>query len=312
MLQRLTPAVLMGSALFLGTLFATDRTLHFIPIDYPNAFFTLAEGINPGGDVVGMYSDHSNVVHGFVLRRGIFTTVDYPGSAYTELRGITPGGDLVGNYAMPGENPGFKLSPGGAPINIHGFVLKRDGTLIRLAYPGHPNMITSRIASDGSVLGCFHDHDFGFWMRGFLWKDNVYTGLDGTYFGLNVPSSMNNGASPDLGTIVGFSMDMTLNRNRAYVIRNGNLVSFDYPGASVVSTRAWDINPSGAIVGDYRDASGTHGFLLEDGAFTSLTFPGARVTQARGINPAGSIAGWHGDATGFHGFVAIPLPADAH
>ena len=311
MLLRLISAALIASALFMQTATAGDRALNFVSINYPNAVFTLAQGINPEGDVVGMYADSSKTVHGFVLRHGIFASIDYPGSAYTEARGINPSGDIVGNYYMPGENPGFVLVPGGAPLNIHGFVLKRDGTWIPLSYPGHPNMITAHIAVDGSVLGCFHDDNFGFWMRGFLWKDGIYTGLDGTEDGLNVPSSMSNGATPDLGQIVGLFMDMTLSKNRAFAIQNGNLTPFDYPSTSVVSTRAWDINPSGAIVGDYRDATGAHGFLLEDGSFTSLTFPSTTVTltQARSITPGGVIVGWYIDGAGARGFLAVPMPA---
>lgn len=309
MSRTLITAALIGSAIFLGTAAADESNFHYISINFPDAALTLAEGINPAGDIAGEYLDTSNVAHGFVLRHGVFETIDYPGSAYTELRAITPGGDFVGNYSMPGENPGFVPAPGAAPINIHGFVLKRDGTFEALEpYPGHPNMITSRILPDGSIVGCIHDHDFGFWMRGFVWSNGVYTGLDGSEYGLDVPSSMNNGATPDLGKIVGFSMDMMLNKVRAYVIQGGSLTAFDYPSASVASTRAWDINPSAAIVGDYRDATGTHGFLLEGESFTSLTFPGAIVTTARGVNPGGAIVGWYRDAAGAHGFLAVSLP----
>jgi hypothetical protein len=251
-------------------------------------------------------------VHGYVLRHNVFTTVDYPGAALTYLTGINPNGDLVGVYSMPNEIPGLTFGPApvSAPVNIHGFVLKRDGTFIPLPpYPGHPNMIAQRILPDGSVLGCFHDHEFGFWMRGFVWKDGIYTGLDGSEDGLDVPSSMNNGATPGTGEIAGLFMDMELNKTRSYVIQKGSLTPFDYPGASVVSTRAWDINPSGAITGDYRDATGAHGFVLENGSFTSLTFPAAPVTEARGINPGGAIVGWYTDAkASTYGFLAIPVP----
>ncbi len=299
-------------ALFVGVAAADEVGFHFVSINYPGAVLTEAEGIAPNGDIPGLYVNSSGVVHGFLLHQGAFSAIDYPGSAYSDLRATTPGGDIVGNYAMPGENPGYVFTPAGAPVNIHGFVLKRDGTFTALApYPGHPNMITQRILPDGSVLGCIHDHDFGSWMRGFVLRDGVYTGLDGTLDGLSLPSSMNNGATPDLGQIAGFFMDMGSNKRRSYVIQNGSLTLFDYPSASVVSTRAWDINPSGAIVGDYRDATGVHGFLLEDGSFASLTFPGATVTQARGINPGGAIVGWYTDATGTHGFLAIPMPRNS-
>jgi hypothetical protein len=312
MLNNLISAGLISSALFIGTASAAERAFNFTSITHPGATVTEAQGISPKGDIVGLYVDKSGAVHGYVLSQGVFTTVDYPGAALTYLTGVNPEGDVVGVYSMPDEIPGlvFGRGPVSAPVNIHGFVLKHDGTLISLPpYPGHPNMIAQRILPDGSVLGCFHDHDFGFWMRGFVLRDGDYTGLDGTIDGLDLASSMNNGATPDLGQITGFYMDMMSNTRRSYVIQNGSLNIFDYPSASVVSTRAWDMNPSGAIVGDYRDATGVHGFLLESGSFASLAFPGATVTEPRGINPGGAIVGWYTDAKGStHGFLAIPMP----
>jgi uncharacterized membrane protein len=297
---------LMGSLLLLGTAAATESSFTYISINYPGAKFTVAQGINPGGEVTGKYADASGVSHGFVLRQGVFTSIDYPGAMYTDVRGVNPAGDIVGNFVMPGENPPFVVTPGSTPINIHGFVLTRDGTFIPLAYPGHPNMLAQRILPDGAVMGCIHDHDYMASMRGFLWNHGVWTALDGSEDGLNVPDSMNNGATPDLGQIAGLFTDMTLNKIHAYVIQNGTFTPFDYPGAA--STRAWDMSPSGAIVGDCSDATGPHGFLLENGSFVSLTFPGATNTQARGINPGGAIVGWYQDAAGTHGFLAIPMP----
>src|SRR5439155_26285611 len=52
------------------------------------------------------------------------------------------------------------------------------------------------------------------------------------------------------------------------------------------------INAAGDVVGVYRDAGGKqHGFLLSGGIFTSIDFPGAISTGARGIGPGGDIVG---------------------
>lgn len=41
------------------------------------------------------------------------------------------------------------------------------------------------------------------------------------------------------------------------------------------------INPQGQIVGRYKLPDGTfHGFMLTDGAFTTITFPGSNRTEA--------------------------------
>ncbi len=67
-------------------------------------------------------------------------------------------------------------------------------------------------------------------------------------------------------------------------------VRFDVPNAS--ATNPGGINARGDIVGNYHDASGvTHGFLLRQGAFSTIDFPGASFTASRAINARGDIVG---------------------
>lgn len=40
------------------------------------AVATIANGINPGGDIVGQYTDGNNKSHGFLLSDGQFNTID--------------------------------------------------------------------------------------------------------------------------------------------------------------------------------------------------------------------------------------------
>lgn len=80
----------------------------------------------------------------------------------------------------------------------------------------------------------------------------------------------------------------------------------DVPGS--VSTVASGINPSGHIVGWYRDgaADRMRGFVLRDGAYTPVDYPGAVLTQLHGIGPDGDIVGSYRMAderkVDFHGF----------
>jgi WD40 repeat protein/serine/threonine protein kinase len=62
---------------------------------------------------------------------------------------------------------------------------------------------------------------------------------------------------------------------------------------------------SGQIVGYYYQAGSTsHGFLLEQGSYTTLDVPGALYTYASGINASGQIVGTYYDAAkGIHGFL---------
>jgi uncharacterized membrane protein len=92
----------------------------------------------------------------------------------------------------------------------------------------------------------------------------------------------------------------------AYVIQNGTFQSFDVPGSKF--TAAWDINPGGNIVGEFRDLTGVfHGFLRTAEGYTSIDFPAAIGTHAQGINPGGAIVGTYTDLNNVtHGFLAVP------
>jgi hypothetical protein len=132
--------------------------------------------------------------------------------------------------------------------------------------------------------------------------------------------SMTNGGTPDSRLLTGFAFDMTMSpaRSRAFLLRRGdpNPILFDYDhnrSGNVSATSAWDMNPLGAIVGNYRIGTGPgHGFLFENGVFTSIEYQGAglvgpTVTGAIGINVHGDLVGWYTDpATGLNqrGFLA--------
>ena len=86
--------------------------------------------------------------------------------------------------------------------------------------------------------------------------------------------------------------------------------TLEVPGSSKASAVALGINASGQIVGSYGDAAGKyHGFLLDQGSYTTLDVPGSSATYAQGINDSGQIVGYYDDASGArHGFLATPTP----
>jgi hypothetical protein len=84
--------------------------------------------------------------------------------------------------------------------------------------------------------------------------------------------------------------------------------TIDVPGA--LATIPTGISPSGAIVGDFTDSSGTpYGFLDQGGTFTTIDAPGAAPGPAGGtyvsaISPSGAIVGFFVDSSGTqHGFL---------
>ena len=259
---------------------AVDRaapSFAFTTIEFPNARGTTALGINAGGDVVGVYVDQSLRTHGFLLRDGEFTSIDYPGAVFTEARGIGQGGEIVGRYRLPGE----------ASIVSHGFRLSRQGEFSAIEFEGY-NTIPQRVLPDGTVLGCRHGQDLMGSMRG------IVVGARGSEE-LDEFASMHNGASPDLRRIVGLYTDMADGRPKGYLIEDGDFTPlvFDDGTNSTTQTAAWDVNPAGAIVGNHRDATGFHGFILIDGEYTAIDVPvtGATVTRTFGVNARGDIVG---------------------
>ena len=63
-------------------------------------------------------------------------------------------------------------------------------------------------------------------------------------------------------------------------------------------------------MGNYQDAAGGHGFVLDQGRYTTLDVPGSSFTIANGISPSGHIVGYYYEG-GLHGFLAIPVPVPA-
>src|SRR5439155_2259976 len=70
-------------------------------------------------------------------------------------------------------------------------------------------------------------------------------------------------------------------------------------------TRASGINASGQIVGYYFAGTESHGFLLDQGGYTTFDVPGSIWTYAQGINASGQIVGTYYDAAAYtpHGFL---------
>jgi len=311
MREHLLRLVIVFGLLALAVSSVQAQGYNYTSIDYPNAIRTRTFGISPGGVIVGDYRDGSGTLHGFLLSGGRYITVDVPGALIglmgvlpTSLRGINPAGDIVGFYFVP---PGSSADCTVAltPPCQKGFLLHR-GTFSTVLFPGHDGSIPQRITPAGDIYGCYHDLDYMGSMFGFTRTAN------GEFTGTNVPASMSNGATPDGSTVVGLYSDLAVmpSPTHGFVIQNGVFQSFDVPGSKF--TEAWDIDPSGGIVGDFQDLTSVfHGFLKTADGYTSIDFPAAIGTHAFGINPGGAIVGTYTDTNNVtHGFLAVPATAN--
>jgi uncharacterized membrane protein len=95
-----------------------------------------------------------------------------------------------------------------------------------------------------------------------------------------------------------------------FLLRRATFTTIDVDIASSICTVAIDINSTGSIVGFYGDSHFVfHGFLLSNGVFSTIDFPGAASTLASGINDVGEIVGFYCPTSNFCG---SPLPPTAH
>lgn len=312
------------SGLLLFPKHSTAQSFNFISIDVPCsacpggiARRTALSGINPAGDIVGVYTDAAGAQHGFLLSGGQFTTIDVPGAVTTIARGIGPGGDIVGEYIVPVSaaplgDPAY-CPAAGSTACIKGFLLSH-GKFSTILFPGHPGAIPQRITPDGSIYGCLHDFDVMGSMFGAAWTrfGDISLAAGGGELSdptMSFPSSMDDGATPDGNVIVGLYTDMMTGHEHGFVLRNGTLQAYDVPDSSL--TIIWDINPNEEFTGTYKDTAGKqHGFLqLPDGsAPIMIDYPNSVVSIAMGINPEGTIVGQYTDTVGrTHGFLAAPV-----
>ncbi len=271
----------------------------YTTVDYPGAVLTeLIGGPNPQGTSVGGYAlTAGGALHGFTVRRGVFTPFDPPGSTFTTANFINPQGDIVGSY----------VDAGGVS---HGFVLS-GGSYTTLNYPGAAGTTLSSINPSGEMSGATcSDPACGVFgatnvTHSFLVsKKGVFSA---TFDPPGAVSSTSSVVIPS-GAVVGAYTDLSgttcSTQCQGYMLYHGSYATIDYPGSSF--TFAGGANAPGDIVGIYTDASGSHGFLF-NGVYTSFDYPGAIFTEATGINPSGVIVGLYVDSTGaVHGFMRTP------
>jgi hypothetical protein len=80
----------------------------FTTLDFPQSQTGL-RAMNASGDITGIYSTDGFRLHGFLLRKGVFTTIDFPDSADNGgTLVINDSGLMVGNYIdVNGNQHGF-------------------------------------------------------------------------------------------------------------------------------------------------------------------------------------------------------------
>jgi uncharacterized membrane protein len=284
----------------------------YTQIDVPGATWTSCWGIDTAGDISGIYSDPSGVVHGFLLSGGTYTTIDYPGTSDTELFGINDEGQIVG---YNGSYVGFVYN-----VQTQAFT--------EVSYPNAVWTVPTAINNAGDIAGFYallNKSPIGFELKGSTYTRILPPGTSNIYvWGITTS-----------GEVVGYATGKQT--NKLFINGSGSAIVGGYapsgigdgflyqdflfkPGKYEAILRstggnpaAFGINGSGnAIVGEYvpLGISGIEdGFLYQGTTLQPLSFPGAYVTSASSINAAGEVVGTFNSGSE-HGFIWTP-PADA-
>ena len=258
-------------------------------IDCPDSFYTEARSINDRGDIVGICEDASGL-HGFRLRRGVFSRIDHPdGVGPTAVFGTNNRGDMVGRVDLGGNPDGHGT--------LHGYLLRR-GQFTTVVPPGSELTSARGIDDAGRIVG-FYVGGVDGGVHGFLFEGRGYQDLDVP--GADVTIAMGISVTRIVGGYIGSN-----GISHGFVLKKGRYASIDVPGAE--HTRAFGVNAQGDIVGGWNtsgcDDCFTRAFLLTRRGFRELAFPGAIGTVANGINASGQIVGIYGSQDGsVHGFL---------
>jgi hypothetical protein len=121
----------------------------------PGNSVALPNGINNQGEIVGTYSIGSENSHGFLLRRGIYTTIDFPGAITTVCRGINNSGLVTGYYIedTAAGSHGFLWWRGNFIATFQFFA--SDGARATFSGAINDSGQVSAVYSDPKVLGVF-------------------------------------------------------------------------------------------------------------------------------------------------------------
>ena len=107
--------------------------------------------------------------HGFIWRKGVFTTFNVPKDHPefgTVAMGINDIGEVVGNFVdVSGDN-----------FHRHGFLRSSKGTFTTFDVPGRTFTSPTGINNSGQIVGFYADDNFFF--HGFVLNKGVFTTVD--------------------------------------------------------------------------------------------------------------------------------------
>ena len=172
---------------------------HFKTVDFPTGhnakpIFDQMLGVNDSEIAVGFYTDKSGVNHGFTFNIGSrrFHKVNVSGDSNVTSAGINNLGDIAG-FATNGSG------------NTEAFLLRADGKVAHLSYPGAASTQAFGVNDGDEVVGSYTDGTgSSATTHGFIWAPGF--GFENVDDPNGIGATLINGVN-DRGTLVGFYTD---------------------------------------------------------------------------------------------------------
>jgi hypothetical protein len=210
-----------------------------------------------------------------------YTQIDYPNAITTEIDG---------GPNLEGTSVGSWVDTNGV---FHGFSLTANGVFQTFDPPGSAYTTPGFINNQGVIVGVYLDsssvsHGFIFF-KGKYTVVNVAGAAGTTLSGINDLNEISGATCTDPAC----GLTGNSNTSESFVkSRFGDYDFFNPPGAT--SSQTSSVSLAGAVVGDYTNAESelSHGYLLFQGEYSTIDFPGARYgTFAGGGNVANDVVG---------------------
>ena len=220
-----------------------------------------------------------------------FTAVDMPADApasyvYNALGGVDTAGLAVGTYSDM-----YQDSLGYTAIN---------GLTKEFNPPGSSNTEAVGITDNGEIFGTYIDYYNR--QHGFIYANGTFTTIDDYLATDGTLIDGVNDAGVIWGTYVTDLIGFDPETVESYIDNNGTFANFNVTGAD--SAYISDITISGLIDGEYYDAAGQHGFIMNGSVTTTINIPGALDLGMGAMNSSGKAVGGYQDSNNnSHAFI---------
>ena len=236
-------------------------------LEFPNSVATVATGINDLGQIVGVYIDQTDNVHGFIYERGRYTQLDYPGAIETDLNGINNWRQISGYY----------LDTAGLP---HGFVYFL-GKFFPVNFPGAIDTAAIGINSHGDVVGGYDDASA---THGFVFQNARFRTVDAPFGSQTQVLSINN-----FGNMAGYTWSDPNGQFGGFILDRSGFRRFDFPAALDTFPNA--INDDGDHGGTFYEYDIFYGTVDGFGYVTINGRPYTLYYYVLGMNNQNQIVG---------------------